>query len=215
MLSVTALCITRARREWLPQAIAGFLAQDYEHKELLVLADHPGDVAGLIPDDPRIRVEACAAIFRPCRTIGAKRNLGCSLIETDLIATFDDDDEYASTTLSDQVRRIEETGKAVTGYHSAKMTDRTNWWKYCGAPQFAFGSSLTFRREWWIRHPYPEVQVGEDNAFGSCAWSNGQLDTCDAAGDLEPRRTDADHMIVNIHAGNTSKKIPHQNWRRL
>jgi glycosyltransferase involved in cell wall biosynthesis len=43
------------RRRFVPQAIAQFLHQDYEHRELIVLDDGVQSVEDLMPDDPRVR----------------------------------------------------------------------------------------------------------------------------------------------------------------
>ena len=43
------------RPRFVPQAIAHFLQQDYEHRELIVLDDGVQSVEDLMPDDPRVR----------------------------------------------------------------------------------------------------------------------------------------------------------------
>jgi hypothetical protein len=97
------------------------------------------------------------------------------------------------------------TEKAVAGYRSMRFTDGTEWWKYCGEANYALGTSLCYRRDWWRGHPFPDLQVGEDNAFVATAASAGQLTTIDA-GEL---------MHATIHLGNTSPRSMGDSWKKL
>ncbi len=198
---VTALCLTRNRREWMPQAIRGFQGQDYPEKEMLILADGE-DVSDLVPDDPRIYLHATPNDTRP-RTVGEKRNLGCSLVRSDIIVVFDDDDFSAPGRISDQVRRLLESGKAVTGYHSMRFTDGRRWWLYAGreTPNLILGTSLCFYREWWEYHRFQNLQVTQDELFGYAASEEGQSISVDA-GDL---------MVATVHRGNTSRRDTDKN----
>lgn len=204
------MCLTKGRRQWLASAVECFLAQTYEHRCMLIVADEPADFEGIVPVDPRIRVE-----LAPTRITGLKRNLACDLVRTELIAHIDDDDWYGPNRLTDQITRLLDSGKSATGYHSAKMTTGQRWWKYQGAPQFSLGASLVYHRDYWQSNHFPEVRIAEDNAWVDLAWHARQLITADASKDLEPRRTDGDSMIVNMHPGNTSPKRPMSNWRPL
>lgn len=190
---ITCLCLTRNRREWLPKAIACFLAQTYEPKELLIVADGD-DVSDLAPEDPRVRLVCVGARL----TIGAKRNYGCDLARGEMIAHWDDDDWSAPGRLVDQYQRIEWQAVAVTGYSTMRFTDGARWWQYTPAAEdrFAVGASLLYRKDWWASHRFLNEQAGEDNAFVAVAWGAGELATA-PAGDL---------MYATIHEGNTSKR---------
>jgi O-antigen biosynthesis protein len=190
---VTCLCLTRDRRSWLPQAIACFRAQTYEPRELLIVAEGQ-DVSDIVPDEPGITLVPLASHL----IVGAKRNVGCDFACGELIAHWDDDDYSASGRLEDQVRRLLESGRAVTGYASMRFTDGTAWWIYTGPPDFVLGSSLLYRKDWWREHPFPECQIGEDSAFVAVAAAAGQLDVAAYAGDL---------MAATIHPGNTSLRV--------
>lgn len=194
--TVGGLCITRNRRQFLPAAIRCFLSQTYEPKKLLILADGE-DVSDLAPQDPRIRLIALPENERP-HTIGAKRNLGCSILTTEVIAHFDDDDLSESGRLADQVSRLQQTGLAVTGYNKLKFRRESDgaWFEYSGTSQWVFGTSLVFRRDWWLRHKFPEEQIGEDNGFVNTAAMAHQLAVSSTA-----------LMSAGIHNGNTSPKI--------
>lgn len=150
------------------------------------------DVRDLVPKDERIRL----VHIEEGRKIGEKRNFGCSLAAGDVVAHWDDDDWSAPNRLEDQIQRMLETGKAVTGYRSMRFTDGRSWWRYDGASSYAIGTSLCFRRNWWEAHPFPAKQVYEDGEFVSVAHRSGQLISVDA-GEL---------MIASIHEGNTSPR---------
>jgi hypothetical protein len=199
--AVTCLCLTRNRREWLPKAIDCFLQQTYEPKDLLIVGDGD-DVSGLVPADERIRLVCAGTRLQ----VGAKRNYGCGLAQGELIAHWDDDDYSAPWRLTDQVGRLIESAKAVTGYCSMKFTDGERWWEYTVESGFVLGTSLLYRRAWQQAHPFVDVQTGEDGLFRDEAVRCGQLVTA-AAGDL---------MYATIHPGNTSRRVTNaQNWRRL
>jgi glycosyltransferase involved in cell wall biosynthesis len=198
---VTCLCLTRNRRQWLPKAIDQFLNQTYPHRELLILADGE-DVRDLVPDDERIRL----LHLEGARFIGEKRNLGCERALGDVIAHWDDDDFSAPGRLADQLARLESSGKAVTGYCSMRFTDGNAWWEYRNTPDFAVGTSLMYRRDWWKAHPFPAKQVGEDGDFVMTAQQHRQI-FCSDAGEF---------MHATIHAGNTSPRtLMGNNWRKL
>jgi glycosyltransferase involved in cell wall biosynthesis len=189
---VTCLCLTRNRREWLPRAIACFKAQTYANRELLIVADGE-PVRDLIPAEyPRIRLLVCPEFL----TVGEKRNLGCGFSLGEIVAVWDDDDFSAPARLAVQVDALESSGKAVTGYHTMKFTDGRNWWQYRGAPDFALGTSLCFRRAWWLTHRFQPIQCGQDELFSRIA---GQERELVSQGDL-------DLMYATIHAGNTSAR---------
>ena len=201
MSFVTCLCLTRNRLDWLPKAIRCFQQQTYPKRELLILADGQ-DVGHLVPEhDQQIRLIHLAG----SPEIGAKRNYGCERAAGEIIAHFDDDDHSAPGRLADQVERLLETGKAVTGFHSMRFTDGIRWWKYEGTRNYALGTSLCYWRAWWKDHPFPTLQIGEDNAMVAAAHAAGQLVTADA-GDL---------MYATNHAGNTSPRKLGDNWKPI
>jgi hypothetical protein len=159
-------------------------------------------VADLVPDDRRIRL---IHLDGDPLSIGEKRNLGCEYANGDVIAHFDDDDFSAAGRVEDQVGRLIETGKAVSGYHSMKFTDGANWWQYKGEHNYSLGTALVYRRDWWAAHRFPALQVGEDAEFAKTAWDAGQLATVNA-GEL---------MHASIHPENTSPRSMGSNWEKL
>ena len=147
-------------------------------------------------------------MHRPdCGNIGAKRNLGCELASGSIIAHIDDDDYSAPGRLADQVYRLLDSGKSVTGYSSMRFTDGRQWWEYSSTlPGYALGTSLVFCRDWWQSHPFPARQIEEDTDFVMRARAERAIVTADAGA----------MMYATIHDGNTSpRQLEGSNWRRL
>jgi len=135
--------------------------------------------------------------------IGVKRNLGCAAAFGDVIAHWDDDDYSADSRLADQLAGISASGCAVVGYHSMRFTDGVAWWQYRGTP---LGTSLMYRKSWWLEHPFQSVQVNEDGKFCDEARGADALATEDA-GNL---------MWATIHPSNTSpRQLEGSAWSRL
>jgi glycosyltransferase involved in cell wall biosynthesis len=206
----TCLCLTRNRPQWLLKAVQCFLSQTYPSRELLILADGQ-DVSELAEREINGIRPASALSIRYVQiedgcTIGEKRNLGVDLAEGVVIAHWDDDDYSSDVRLSDQIHRLHESGKAVTGYHSMHFTDGKQWWKYSGASNFALGTSLCYRKEWWKDHQFPAKQVGEDEDFVREAAIADQIASVDAG----------ETMIASIHQGNTSpRQLGRDNWKKI
>lgn len=168
---------------------------------MLIVADGE-DIRDLVPDDNRIRL---IHLEGDPLLIGEKRNFGCERALGEIIFHFDDDDFSAPGRMADQLQRLHESGKSVTGYHSMRFSDGTADWMYEGVRNYAIGTSLCYRREWWESHRFPAIQIEEDSQFGAVAWAHGQLST-EHARDL---------MWASNHTGNTSPRTLGANWRKL
>jgi glycosyltransferase involved in cell wall biosynthesis len=137
--------------------------------------------------------------------IGQKRNFGSERADGEVIAVWDDDDYSAPGRLADQIGRLQESGNGVTGYHSMRFTDGQQWWQYRGEENYALGTSLCYRRDWWKNHPFKSVQVGEDNGFVADAVAHGQLISVDAR----------ELMYATVHNANTSPRCMGAAWEVL
>lgn len=189
---VTCLCLTRNRREWLAKAVDCFLRQTYENRELVIVPDRPEDLVDL-PQDERIRV------LTPSHrdmVVGSKRNRGCAEARGEIVAIWDDDDYSAPERLTYQMAKLEETGKAVHGWHSMKFSDGARWWQYLGNHSFVLGTSLCFRRAWWQRHPFQDIQCGQDETFAMVAFGAKEL----------VAELDMGLMYATVHSGNTARR---------
>lgn len=196
---------TRNRRRFVGQAIWYFLRQDYPLRELIVLDDGDDAIDDLIPRDERIRYIRLEHRL----SLGAKRNLGCQMSAGSLIAHWDDDDWMSAERLSIQVAQLAEGDADACGARDLLHynLDAGQAWLYRypdNARPWLAGNTLLYRRSAWVDNPFPDINVGEDNAF---VWQ------------LSPDRlhavSDSSFYIALIHSGNTSaKNLADPRWER-
>lgn len=196
---------THNRRRFVPLALAYFLRQDYEPRELLVVDDGDDPVADLMPPDARIRYVR----LDHRHTVGAKRNIACRLANGDLVVHWDDDDWMADWRLTYQVGQLLEKNADLCGLDRLLFLDarRSQAWQYVyprSAKPWLAGGTLCYRRELWQRTPFPDLDVGEDNRF---VWSG------------VARRLlalpDNTFYVAMVHDANTSpKRTSGIRWRR-
>jgi hypothetical protein len=188
---------TRGRSLLAAQAVTVFLNQTYENKELIVLddADCLSFPEGI--DHPLIRYHrTCGDIWHQIPT---KRNMVNELAQGWAIWHLDSDDFSIPTRMEEQVQRLEETGKAVTGYHSMPFfsEDTGKVHEYRSGTYYALGSSLCYLKSFWESNRFDEKKrTGSDTVFVRECRLAEQLDAIDSAG----------RMVARIHAGNTSEK---------
>ena len=162
----------------------------------MVIVSDGDDVSDLIPsDDPSISLYAMPDSSR-ARVLGIKKNIGVAFCDTDLVCMFDDDDWSHPTRMEDQVRRVESTGKAVTGYRTMLFTDNKKWWKYIGEPMFGLGTSLCFHKSWWKQVQFEAQHIGTDNTFVNHACGARQFAPADGEG----------MMVASNHPAITNSK---------
>lgn len=188
---VVGIMVTRGRNWMAARALDAFMRQTYPCKQLLILDDRQEPSFSEPPRD-------ASYLRSDSRSIAEKRNICCQLAAGDIVCHVDDDDYSAATRIADQVQRLEESGKRVTGYCSMLFTDGERAAKYINDGSYALGTSLMYRREWAIAHPFrlAEKAWGEDNNFVNDARNAGELISVDA-GQL---------MVARAHPGNTSVK---------
>lgn len=196
---VSCLMPTRDRRRFVPHAIEQFLGQDHPRRELVVVDDGADAVEDLIPADPRIRYHR---VERQA-TLGAKRNLACSLARGDLLAHWDDDDWMPAHRLSTQVHVLAATPNiGACGLARVRFFDPgagRAWeyrWPERSRPWLA-GGTLMFRRTVWERRPFPHLNEGEDTRW---VWA---LPAGAVAAIPDPGL-----YAALMHPGNTSRKRP-------
>jgi glycosyltransferase involved in cell wall biosynthesis len=195
---------TADRRAFVPRAVAQFLAQDYDHRELIVLDDGTQPVADLMPTDPRVRY------VREERKspVGAKRNRLCELARGDVILHWDDDDWMAPWRLRYQVQQVAARGADICGLDRPLFYDpvERRAWQYVYPPSAApwvYGATLCYTKAFWQRNPFPPIAVGEDSRFVWATVHKKLLALDDVA-----------FFVGTIHAGNTSRKQTHgYRWR--
>jgi hypothetical protein len=194
---VSCIMPTADRRNFVPQAIRCFLAQDYAERELVILDDGADSVADLVPEDSRIHYVRASQKQK----LGAKRNECIKLCRGTLITHWDDDDWSAPHRISYQVQTLMREQAEVCGLRQMLFYDRTTSqnWLYTypeTGRQWLAGGSLLYTRGFWQRNPFPDVQVGEDTRF---IWSRSHPRIAVAP--------DFEFYIATIHSANTSPKI--------
>ena len=179
-------------------ALNCFLNQTYEGQLDIIILDNNDvgkTIEHLLPADTRIKYRRCKRM-----TNGELRNLGNSYAAGEIICNFDEDDWYAPDRVAVQVKRLQDTGKAVTGFHNILFYDMDSGrhWRYTFLPEpttrtplYACGTSQMYLRTWWEKHRYPNISKGEDYQFQKEALDAKQLDSIDA-GLLAVARAHAD-----------------------
>jgi len=128
----------------------------------------------MLPNDPQIRYARCVGVT----SLGWKRNLACEMAAGEYIAHWDDDDwshpdRLASQLGSDDFRSATGMARAreVSGFRQCLFWDEAKLrvHVYTGAPNYVLGTSLIYRKDWWVGHKFPDKQLGEDNAFVKAA----------------------------------------------
>lgn len=128
------------------------------------------------------------------RSIGAKRNALVEEAVGDVILHFDSDDMYAPDWVSHSVRVLVTQGLDMTGLKSVYFSDQYNkaWlYQYKGSQGYVCGATMCYWKKHWARHPFRDLQNGEDTGF--CAYG-GRIK---AHGYV-------DGFIARIHGRNTA-----------
>lgn len=154
---------TANRPGFVAQAIRYLARQTHPDRELIILDDGEDSAEVACADAPQVRYVR----LPPGRSLGAKRNLGCSLARGDVIAHWDDDDWIGPHRLARQWEALWRDGAAVVGaadlLHYAPL--RAEAWRYSRQPgdrPGLCGGTLMYRRDAWERHNFPDISVGED-----------------------------------------------------
>lgn len=200
-LVVSCICPTYNRREWISRSIECFLAQDYACRELLILDDGTDAIVDLVPNDSRIQYHRLDRKL----SIGAKRNLACELVRGDFIAHWDDDDWYPSWRLTRQVAALLAKDADICGSSQIYFLDSTEQrgfrYAYSNQPVWVVGSTLLYRKRFWQRNRFQDLQVGEDSRLLMTARQDKILDL-----------NEARLCVASMHARNTSPKNPSGPW---
>jgi len=194
---VSCVLPTRNRRWAVPLALRWFLAQDYPAKELIVVDDGEMAVEDLVRGHEEVRYVRVNGRM----TVGAKRNLGCLHARGEYVAHWDDDDWVAPWRLSYQVGELEATGAELCGVEQMLYWEplRGRAYRYvypANEKRWVAGGSFVYRHSTWERLPFPDLNVGEDNAF---VWGLPEASVLPLA--------DFDFYVALLHAGNTSLKL--------
>src|SRR6185503_11310823 len=140
---------TRGRRVWANQALKCFLAQTYEHKDLIILDDEDNPSFPISPKYPNV----AHILLKERMSIPDKRNMAARVATGDIIWHLDSDDWSAPNRMKEQVNLLEESGKALVGYHSLIFHDETRGaWYFKGHQGYPMGTSQCYRKYFWKLH---------------------------------------------------------------
>jgi O-antigen biosynthesis protein len=197
MTLVSAIMPTRSRREYASAAVDCFLMQTYGRRELVILddADDRSFPDGI--DHPLIRYH----LMEERLTIPVKRNRCCLAARGSIIWTLDSDDWSSPERMVEQVRLLESSGLAMTGYADLLFVDtRTEpatAYKYVGESHKAVGTSLCYLRSWWESHPWNEQKrLASDVEYAREAVRANQM----------AASPDLGRIVARVHNDNSSPK---------
>ena len=163
---ISCIMSTNNRRPFISYAIAYFLQQDYENKELLIVDDGTDCIEDLIPANEQIRYIRLDKKM----TLGEKRNFCIKESKGDLIMHWDDDDWMAPYRISYQVSELLKNNTEICGlqqmYFREIATGKCWLYKYpAHAQPWLAGGSLLYKRNFWQTSPFPDMQVASDTRF--------------------------------------------------
>lgn len=199
---VSCIMPTCNRRTFIPVALKCYLSQDWPEKELVVIDDGAAQVGGLIKD---LVPEAVYIYLAEPQVIGTKRNMACEAAHGEVICHFDDDDWSAPGRIRDQVSRLLQSGKQMTGYHSLTYWNGTRAYRYVAPiPQYVVGTTMCYQRNFWVTHSFPAKNYAEDNVLVYAARDAHQLIATDAG----------QMMVARSHASCTSspERLRQETW---
>jgi glycosyltransferase involved in cell wall biosynthesis len=177
-LLLSCIMPTRNRREFVRRSLLCFEAQDYPHRELIVVDDGDEPIEDLVVEASAVLADTPARIrylrLPQPTSIGAKRNAACTAAHGSIIVHWDDDDWYGPERLSLQAEPIL-AGKAdLTGLENRYMLELPEARFWSMRPELhrrmfvgdVHGGTLAFRRTLFDRGMrYPPANLAEDAAF--------------------------------------------------
>lgn len=159
---VSCIMPTYGRPAYVNEAVAMFLADDYPHKELIVLNDCSDQTFTF--DHPEVRVINAA---RRYPTLGDKRNACVELAAGPIIALMDDDDVYLPWRLSFTVAEMRRRDAPL--YRPAEYLaywGQTWLHNNQAIPGWMTHAMSAFEKRLWREvGGYPARNVSEDSAF--------------------------------------------------
>jgi hypothetical protein len=193
---ISCIMPTSNRRHLVAQAIAYFLRQDYERKELIIVDDGTDCIADLVPNDSRLRLIR----LERHTPLGAKRNVACHASRGELIAHWDDDDWMAPDRLSRQVAELTASDALVTGarnllYYRVQAGEAWLYRAPSDTRPWPVGCTLVYRRSVWEAQPFDEVAIGEDSSF-----------VARLPAERVQTSADSSFYVGLLHAGNAAPK---------
>ena len=198
--SVSLIMPTRGRPQLAALALQCAMAQDYDpdhdpyRMEIVIFDDL---------DDPSFRYPPADRYIRYARhprdrfpTLGDKRNAMCEESSGEIIVHIDSDDLSAPNRISTQIQSLIDGSASIAGYHTLPFYDIATGQAHVYHLNKAYvcGTSLVYRRDFWHRHPFPSVDIGEDLPYTSGS-REFRVSTCGRG-----------MLVALLHDGNISSR---------
>lgn len=220
--TVCAVMLTANRPEMARRAVKAFEAQTYQKRRLLVF--NTGPIIG-VHDLPLVWELGFSVAAK--WTIGQLRNEANSIVDTDILIHWDDDDYSHPNRIAEQVELLQSSGAQAVGYREMLFwreilagqiinersgpgkgerawVDSGEAWLYSnGNPSYACGTSLAYWRKTWEAKPFPALNCGEDTEWLKGLKSVG-VSGLNSGNPAVAFGQGGPAMIARIHAGNTS-----------
>lgn len=157
---VSCLCLTERRLPLLRRAIACFLAQTYQPRELVILCQSDDRatrdyLAGL--GEPSVRVVEVAS--SPRVLTGSLRNISLEAARGHYVAIWDDDDWHGPTRLAEQIDAILWGGRPACILSRVILYDAVKQSAFLSSMRTWEGSLVAERS---AVPPYPDLRQGSD-----------------------------------------------------
>jgi glycosyltransferase involved in cell wall biosynthesis len=201
---ISCICVTRNKPAMLKRAIACFVVQRYEPKELIIVFEEDDlFTAALIASDgphweANIRVIRVPAV--PKTSLGGLRNIGISEACGEFISQWDDDDWYHVDRLAYQYDALIKNGLDGTVMMHWMLYDSVDQRAYISHSRTWEGSILC-RKAVLQEKPYADQTSGEDTPTVNYLASTG----CMHLMENEPR------LYIYIYHGNNTWDREH--WK--
>jgi len=163
---VSCIMPTYNRQKFIVDALNGYLNQDYKNKELIIIDDSEDSIEKLVPKCSSIKY---IRLKNRC-PIGYKRNLACKNSQGEIILHLDDDDKYSDDWVTKQVKCLLEGEADICGLRKINFLCKNFevTWTYEDddtSKPWVYGATLCYRKSFWLKHQFEDMQTGEDNAF--------------------------------------------------
>jgi len=189
----------------LRDAIESYVRQDWADKELVVIDDAQQCCRDWFEELVPASELNYVYLASPAKNLAVKRNIATQVSRGEIIVHFDSDDWSAPTRVTHQVTALIESGLEVGGYHSAMFWDEVKKCatRYQGAPDYAWGPTFCYRKEYAVRNPWPEnVAFAEDGIFFAKARTSKAISNrsaIDGTGQMVCRLHGENHRSVGLH----------------
>ena len=175
---VSCIMPTKNRQSFVTQSIKYFMRQDYPNKELVIVDDGRDKVRSFVPSDDRIRY---IETNNEGLSVGELRNIAIAESRGEIIAHWDDDDWYADTRLSYQVKPLLSGDADLSGLNGRvyyELYENQFWfiesWLHTQMLSFDMhAGTILYRRNIWEKTKFRPVYCGEDAIFVNEAYSSG------------------------------------------